>query len=476
MLDSDQENVFSTKNWNAEDFSRIYVRYKPHLESQVWKLLGNRSQTEDVVQDAFLYLLTTLPNLDSEIGVLRYLKWKSRMLALDLIKSRPGDYLPLEHLDYVNSGDSSSLPEFSLELAEDAAIVQLALSKIHPRQREVLIASVFEERPSNEVASRMGISDNALRQLTHRARQAFKRSLTSEVEARGMSISQFLSGSLRKALDVGNSSTIRGGAAALLVVMSVFGGIQSVQDNNLVSQGSSDITTQSQGRDGPAVVPKESFDARVEDGASGLEFNSKASEIVIAEKNASDVEPVNLPHRDSIGEPDPYLPELAGQLSEGSDDIGVRQSPIPNVSFEKFTSVFSQDLASKLGESPVSIWSTKDEAGSLLLQNSSGLRVELIYDLEAENPVRFAWISFSVDGVPFIAVPNVSFSKREVFPDGKSSVHFVATDLVIGDVSGELGYLASNESEFSKAAVLAQVYFDLDQQVYLTDLKLEART
>ena len=75
------------KDWTAQDFASIYVRFRPHLERHARRFLQNPSQVEEVVQDAFLYLMTTLPELDSELGVLRFLKWKTRLLALDVIRA-----------------------------------------------------------------------------------------------------------------------------------------------------------------------------------------------------------------------------------------------------------------------------------------------------------------------------------------------------------------------------------------------------
>ena len=75
------------KDWTAKDFASIYVRFRPHLERHARRFLQNPSQVEEVVQDAFLYLMTTLPELDSELGVLRFLKWKTRLLALDVIRA-----------------------------------------------------------------------------------------------------------------------------------------------------------------------------------------------------------------------------------------------------------------------------------------------------------------------------------------------------------------------------------------------------
>ena len=72
------------KDWKAEDFASIYTRFRPHLERHAKKFLNNPSQIDEVVQDAFLYLMVSLPELDSEIGVLKFMKWKVKNLCIDI--------------------------------------------------------------------------------------------------------------------------------------------------------------------------------------------------------------------------------------------------------------------------------------------------------------------------------------------------------------------------------------------------------
>ena len=74
-------------DWSAQDFASIYTRFRPHLERHARRFLNNPSQVDEVVQDAFLYLMVSLPELDSEIGVLRFLKWKVRLLCLDVMRA-----------------------------------------------------------------------------------------------------------------------------------------------------------------------------------------------------------------------------------------------------------------------------------------------------------------------------------------------------------------------------------------------------
>ena len=208
------------KDWTAADFASIYVRFRPHLERHARRYLVNPSQVEEVVQDAFLYLMTTLPELDSEVGVLKFLKWKTRLLCLDVIRiNSRAKFAPLDDQPEM----VADTPEMSLELerADDAAVVSMALAKLQPRHREALIASIYEEKSTEVVADQLGLSENATRQLLFRARSAFKKALIGEVETAGMSAGQILSVAARKAAAESGKYITAAGAFLLVLAVSI---------------------------------------------------------------------------------------------------------------------------------------------------------------------------------------------------------------------------------------------------------------
>ena len=215
--DLDGSNPVRLREWTASDFSKIYVRFRPHLEKHAQKFLGNSSSVEDVVQDAFLYLMTALPELDSEVGVLRFLKWKIRLLCLDLIRAQTG------HPGFTGSPLAESLPSSdpelsdSIERADDAAIVRLALAQLSPRHRQAIVATVFEEKTSQQVAEEMGLTENAFRQLLHRARRAFKIVFVGQAEAANMSVSE----ALKLAATRNRLRLISGGSLLVLLAVAI---------------------------------------------------------------------------------------------------------------------------------------------------------------------------------------------------------------------------------------------------------------
>jgi RNA polymerase sigma factor (sigma-70 family) len=209
------------KDWSAQDFANIYTRFRPHLERHARKFLRSQHQVDEVVQDAFLYLMVTLPELDSEIGVLRFLKWKVRLLCLDVI--RASGRAIINNIDEIAEPASSDAEVGSeMEHIEDAAIVRLALSKLNPRHREVLLASMYEEKSTREIASQVGLSENATLQLIFRARAAFKKALLgADVDTNGMSVSTILSVAARKAAEDAKKVSAQAMVFVLFMVLAV---------------------------------------------------------------------------------------------------------------------------------------------------------------------------------------------------------------------------------------------------------------
>jgi RNA polymerase sigma-70 factor (ECF subfamily) len=267
--------------WSAQDFSSIYLRFRPHLERHARRFLRNPSQVDEVVQDAFLYLMVSLPELDSEIGVLRFLKWKTRLLALDVIRASGRAYI--NSIDDVQEPASAD-PEisYSLEQQDDAAVVKLALSKLNPRHREVLIASMYEEKSTEQIASQVGLSENATRQLIFRARAAFKKALIGDVDTTGMSAAAILSVAARKAASEGKKV----GAAALtliaLVVMSltVFPTLNRAPSDQMAEAPTNPGSSQDSGSVSAGPIddmPTESATGSDAGSAEGQDSNASAS-------------------------------------------------------------------------------------------------------------------------------------------------------------------------------------------------------
>jgi RNA polymerase sigma factor (sigma-70 family) len=471
------------KDWTAADFTSIYVRFRPHLERHAKRFLVNPSQVEEVVQDAFLYLMTTLPELDSELGVLKFLKWKTRLLALDVIRANSRvSFAPLDDQPEI----AAKVDEFSLELerADDAAIVALALAKLQPRHREALIATLYEEKASEVVAAQMGLNENAFRQLLFRARSAFKKALVGEAETAGLRVSEILSIAARKAAK--ESGKYISAAGAFLLVLAISIGVLP----NLSQPAQEQIAAPV-----PVVTSSEAPDSETSAGAAGGAQAGDAS-AADSENDGS--------NSDSFAQ-DSQNSNQAGsqaQLSSGlGNDPGSSEAAVATaavvltapVSGSAAGAAESQErrvlesfMNQALDQSAVVmltrnstgtiLQSSESPSGNLTLSNGSGLTAYLLYDLGSEQGIQHSWFSLEVGGNTFVAVPQAQASQVVRNADGSSTIHFVSTDMLVGDTKGDFDFITSETSAVSTGALRIQIEISSTGKVNKSTISLSPRT
>lgn len=435
-LDKDEMPV-SLTSWTAKDFSEIYVRFYPHLVRHARKFLNNNLQSEEVVQDAFLYLMTSLPEIDSEIGVLKLLKWKVRLLSLDVIRAQGKNRVsPIDDGPEL-AGDQLEIDE-QLIRADDAAIVSLALAKLAPRQREALIASVYEEKATVEVAEQLMLSENATRQLVFRAKAAFKKALVGEADTQGLAVSELLSLATKKARR--DAARLVPLASALAITLAISIGLvsnQGIQVQNEAGLSDSRVSpTQSLEPIAPAEMLKPEGVGEGPGDDSELQSELSSKEKVIDEEiapAADSVEAVgNVPDLDDVA-------KVEGQIAVARPVV--LGSPVQNLN-----SGFSVSQPGLEGER------------TLMVYGDAGFVASVIISGNPESGLKLLEPSFKIfiDGVGVTVLEDKSASTTNTASD-RTSLTMVATGLTVLFDKAQLG----EASYFGSASVTLSV--DLDR-------------
>ena len=430
------------KDWTAKDFASIYVRFRPHLERHAKRYLRNSSQVEEVVQDAFLYLMTTLPELDSELGVLRFLKWKTRLLALDVIRSNSrASFAPLDEQPEF----AADLPDSSdgLERADDAAIVSLALAKLQPRHREALLATMYEEKSNEVVAAQMGLSDNAFRQLLFRARSAFKKSLVGEAEIAGKSMAEVLSIAARKAAK--DSGKVLGAAGAFLLVLAIsIGALPGFLTPTPAEQvAEPQVQQPAPAGESPAVVP--------------------APEVVTPQPEEVVVEVV----AELSGESPVIVPAVVAN----DDSSSSKKDQETEALLASMRPLLGLSSLQKLGS--LSVGQVESATvDQLVISNGSGLTAYLAYDLLSANGIQFVSFKIVSGGNEFMATPKSWIATKRSDNDGTTTLYLGATSLIIGDASGRFGNLSLENTPVSNSKIRLEVVLDSSGAVISSSLAI----
>jgi len=154
---------------NAEN---LFETYRPRLLGLAYKLLGSRSDAEDVVQDAWLRWRQA-----DQVGIREPEAWlvtTTTRLGIDRLRSAKtqrtdyiGPWLP-EPLEIDESPD----PEHHAEVAEQVSLAFLTvLERLGPEERAAFLLKEAFDYDYAQIAPLLGQSEANCRQMVHRARE-----------------------------------------------------------------------------------------------------------------------------------------------------------------------------------------------------------------------------------------------------------------------------------------------------------------
>lgn len=430
------QEIQDLRSWTAKDFSSIYVRFYPHLLRHAKRYLSNHAQAEEVVQDAFLYLMTSLPEVDGEVGVLKLLKWKVRLLALDVIR--------INGRAQFSSVDDTKLvadePEIDQNLirADEAAIISMALAKLSPRQREAIISSVYEEKETAVVASQLGLSENATRQLLFRARSAFKKALVGEAEIAGLSASQILSVAARKAAQ--ESAKYVAAASAFLVLVAVSIGVLPNLGSQVVTTVASSAPIQQPSIPAPSeepesIQPQATIEQAVPEAAIDQSTEETTSELVLEAEEGPQIS-----FEPAVAEP---------VVLEAAAQPGAQPSIIRTASLAPYL-----DLSIQQAEIVREGTSFFPNASNVLkIHSGVGLWAYVDYDSD-DMTINGVAFEVMVDGVRFYASPR-SFGSATSESDFGYTLTYSATEIFL--IDDQRNVLSDHELAAAFATIAVQL-------------------
>ncbi|MBU6371301.1 MAG: sigma-70 family RNA polymerase sigma factor [Alphaproteobacteria bacterium] len=161
-----------------------FVALRPHLLGLAYRMLGSRSEAEDVAQDAWLRWAGV--DGDTVENPRAFLTRIVTRLCLDRLKaarlkreSYVGPWLPEPIID-----DDSLRPDLMTELGDDLSFgLLLALETLSPAERAAFLLHDVFDLPFTEIASVLDVSEANSRQLASRARKAVRAGRRKTVDA-----------------------------------------------------------------------------------------------------------------------------------------------------------------------------------------------------------------------------------------------------------------------------------------------------
>jgi RNA polymerase sigma factor (sigma-70 family) len=175
-----EEKVAEDAVADVSRFDALFAQFYPELFGLIYRVVGDRMETEDTLQEAFLKLadeteLQARP--DHEVAA--WLRRVGLNLAFNRLRSAKRSRARLERVGRLERGDEEPLendlsgPANVVVRREERAAVRRALAEVPERQRDCLLLR-HSGYSYAEIAASLGIAVGSVGVLLARAEQAFR--------------------------------------------------------------------------------------------------------------------------------------------------------------------------------------------------------------------------------------------------------------------------------------------------------------
>ena len=161
---------------------QIFLRHKDGVFRAAYRVTGNATDAEDVMQSVFLRLVRQ-QNLSDIANFAGYLHRSAVNASLDLLRSRKDAQMV--------SIDADPAQAHAVSIATTARSTELrdwlrqALTRLNPRWAEMFVLRFVEDFSNREIAAIMNTSPAVVAVVLHRTRALLKKDFKFNTKARG---------------------------------------------------------------------------------------------------------------------------------------------------------------------------------------------------------------------------------------------------------------------------------------------------
>jgi RNA polymerase sigma-70 factor, ECF subfamily len=186
---TDAELVALVMGGERAAYTPLMRRHNQRLFRVAWALTKNRSEAEDVVQEAWVIAFQCLHQLDD---AKRFGAWLARVAVNEALRRRRFD---LRHQEYSEEEEAEHMsddnPESLAAQHELRPILEVAVSALPSALRSVFVLREVEGMSVAEVGETLGIPDATVKTRAFRARELLRRRIVDWSDTAVPGILQF---------------------------------------------------------------------------------------------------------------------------------------------------------------------------------------------------------------------------------------------------------------------------------------------
>jgi|HubBroStandDraft_6_1064221.scaffolds.fasta_scaffold48436_2 RNA polymerase sigma-70 factor (ECF subfamily) len=179
--DDDAALIHAFRAGDVAGFERVFRRHSHRLQVFCRHRLGPGAPAEDIVQEAFLRLLSAVDRVDDGFNVGSWLNRVVYNLCVDEVRRlrRQAPVTSEEGVEAIVLGlpdpDRARQPEAAQEMTRLRELIGRTMDSLPPRQHAAFVLHELRGLSCRHVAERLGLTEAAAETLLVRARRRFRR-------------------------------------------------------------------------------------------------------------------------------------------------------------------------------------------------------------------------------------------------------------------------------------------------------------
>jgi RNA polymerase sigma-70 factor (ECF subfamily) len=160
---SDEELMAQVRNGVGEMLGVLFERYQLPLFNFYLKLTGDRTGSEDLVQEVFFRMLKYRQSYRPETPFRAWMYQIARNARVDHLRRRRPE------TSWEPEMSPAIVPADTAQQSQETALLHRALMRLQEEKREVLVLSRFQDLKYEEIAQLLGCETGTVKTRVHRA-------------------------------------------------------------------------------------------------------------------------------------------------------------------------------------------------------------------------------------------------------------------------------------------------------------------
>ena len=182
MNKADEHNlVRKAKAGNTEAMESLICAHQQALYAFILRMCGRPELAEDIVQEAFVRVLSNLNRFDTRFRFSTWLFTIAKRLLVNSLQKHQPNY-DSEVVDQHRAADTSPVGRVARnEIADNASdALEVALAGLQPQQREIVLMFHQFNWAITQIADHLNMPEGTVKSHLHRARKRMRRLLESD--------------------------------------------------------------------------------------------------------------------------------------------------------------------------------------------------------------------------------------------------------------------------------------------------------